>query len=88
MLQKFCIFFLWTRFAGGLIQIYKHWKKAKAVHSLTEIPWKAPVQWYRYSKIRRAHKFEVHLKNKFGGKLVQLVGFPSAIAWWNDIEVQ
>jgi hypothetical protein len=70
------------------VQLYKHWKKAEPVCSVTEIPWKAPVQWYRRSKIHRAFAFEVYLKKTFGDELVHLLGFQSAIAWWNDVEVQ
>jgi hypothetical protein len=80
-------FYLWTRFAGGLVEIHKHWRKAKPVSSLTEIPWQAPAQWRRRSKLHRVHLFEVHLKKKFGDELVRLVGFQSVIAWWNYVEV-
>jgi len=87
MLQKYVIFYLWTRFAGGLVEIYKHWRKAKRVSSVTDIPWKAPAQWYHHSKCWRVHLFEKYLKMKFGDELPQLVGFETSIAWWNDVEV-
>jgi hypothetical protein len=87
MLQKFVTFYMWTRFAGGLVEIYKHWRKAKQVNSVADIPWKAPAQWYHLSKLHRVHLFENYLKTKLGDELPQLVGFETVIAWWNDVEV-
>ncbi|XP_069669094.1 uncharacterized protein [Periplaneta americana] len=83
---KFVKFLVWTRFSGGLVMIHKRWKKAKSVSALTDMPWKAPVQWYNFSKVHRVHLFEEALKKKWGDELAELVGFQHAIPWWHAVE--
>ncbi|XP_069669096.1 uncharacterized protein [Periplaneta americana] len=83
---KFVKLLVWTRFSGGLVNIHKRWKKAKPVNALTDMPWKAPVQWYNFSKVHRVHLFEETLKKKWGDELAELVGFQHAIPWWHAVE--